>query len=77
MRRLFEEIGITEKPLQSKSKTALDGWNDDANHCFKEGQPCSIRMAMLHTQLDILREPDANSCECKDFDEEEAYPSSP
>ena len=76
MRRLFEEIGITKKPLQSISKTALDGWDDDANHCFKEGQPCSIGMAMLHTQLDILREPDANTSECKDLDVEEACPSS-
>ena len=54
MRRLFEEIGITKKPLQRNSKTALDGWDDDANHCFKEGQPCSIGMTVLHTQLDML-----------------------
>ena len=75
MRRLFEEISRTEKPPQSNSKTALDDSNDDAIHCFREGRPCSTGRAMLHTQLDILREPDANTFESTDSDVEEAYPS--
>ena len=75
IRRLFEEISITKKPLQSNSKTALDGSNDDAIHCFKEGQRCSTDRVMLHTQLDIWREPDANTFECTDSNVEEAYPS--
>ena len=32
----------------------MDGWDDDANHCFKEGQLCSIGMTLLYTQLDML-----------------------
>ena len=52
----------------------VDGSKDDAIHCFKEGQPCSNGKAMLHTQLDNLREPEANPFECKDSDAEEAYP---
>ena len=38
----------------------VDGSNDDTIHCFKEGQPCSTGRDMLQTQLEILREPDAN-----------------
>lgn len=52
----------------------VDGSNDDAIHCFKEGQPCSTGRAMLHSQLDILREPDVNPFESTDSDIEEAYP---
>ena len=52
----------------------VDGSNDDIIHCFKEGQPCSTGRAMLQTQLDILREPDANPFACTDSDVEEAYP---
>ena len=52
----------------------MDGSNDDIIHCFKEGQPCSTGRAMLQTQMDILREPDANPFACTDSDVEEAYP---
>ena len=54
----------------------VDGANDDIIHCFKEGQPLSTGRAMLQTQLDILREPDANLFKCTDSDVEEAYPPS-
>ena len=49
----------------------MDGLNDDTIHCFKEGQPCSTGKAVLQTQLDILREPDANPYACTDSDVEE------
>ena len=52
----------------------VDGLNDDIILCFKEGQPCSMGRAMLQTQLDILRKPDANPFACTDSDVEEAYP---
>ena len=55
-------------------KLSVDGSNDNTIHCFKEGQPCSTGRAMLQTQLDILREPDANPFPCTDSDVEEAYP---
>ena len=54
----------------------VDGSNDDAIHCFKEGQPCSSGKAILHAQLDILKEPDVNPFEATDSDVEEAYPPS-
>ena len=52
----------------------VDGSNDDAIHCFKEGQPYSTRRARLQTQLEILREPDADPFTFTDSDVEEAYP---
>ena len=52
----------------------MDCSNDDIIHCFKEGQPCNTGRAMLQTQLDILREPDANPFAYTDSDVEEAYP---
>ena len=57
-------------------KFFLDGSNDDAIHCFKEGQPCSSGKAILHAQLAILKEPDVNPFEATDSDVEEAYPPS-
>ena len=52
----------------------MGGSNDDTIHCLKEGQPFSTGRAIFQTQLDILREPDANPFACKDSDVEEAYP---
>ncbi|PFX11530.1 Pogo transposable element with KRAB domain [Stylophora pistillata] len=54
----------------------VEGSNDDTIHCSKEGQPCSTGRAMLQTQLDIFREPDATPFACTDLDVEEAYPPS-
>ena len=51
----------------------VEGSCDDVIHCFKDGQPCSTRKAMLRSRLEILSEPaNAISFDTTDSDVEEA-----
>ena len=52
----------------------VDGSEDDAIHCFKEGQPCNTGQAVLKSQLDILDEPETNPFDYTSSDVEEACP---
>ena len=55
----------------------VDRSEDDAIHCFKEGQPCSTGLAVLKSQLDILYEPETNPFNTDEYtssDVEEACP---